>query len=143
VKETLEETASIATETLKETATVATKAPKKVMGGAMAQVLVEAREPILDDIIDDDEDAGTYSEKVQSMVAEAGDRAADLTRAVSEALLGATKTQGSVESVTSLASEQYAKALAAASSVLYGTEQASIESATSVASEQFAKAVTA
>jgi hypothetical protein len=143
VKETLEKTASSATETFKETASVATKAPRKVMGGAMAQILVEAREPILDDIIDDDEDAGTYSEKVQSMVADAGDRAADLTRAVSEALLGATKTQGSVESVTSLASEQYAKALAAASSVLYGTEQAPVESATSVASEQFAKAVTA
>lgn len=60
-----------------------------------------------------------------------------------EALLGATKSQGSVESATSLASEQYAKALAAASSVLYGTEQARIESATSVASDQFAKAVTA
>jgi hypothetical protein len=132
-----------ATDEAKESASIASKAPKKVMGGAMAQVIVEAREPILDDIIDDDEDTETYSEKVQNMVAGAGDRAADMTRAVSEALLGATKTQGSVESVTSLASEQYAKALAAASSVLYGTEQAPVESATSVASEQFAKAVTA
>lgn len=129
-----------AKETLKENASIATKAPK-VMGGAMAQSIPEAREIIFDDVIDDDD--ATYSEKVQSMVAEAGDRAADLTRAVSEALLGKATTQGSVESVTSLASEQYAKALAAASSVLYGTEQKPIESATSVASEKFAQAVTA
>ncbi|KAF2714458.1 hypothetical protein K504DRAFT_4450 [Pleomassaria siparia CBS 279.74] len=128
-------------ENLEETASVVQKAPKKVMGGAMAQIMVEAREIVLDDVIEDDD--GTYSAKVQSMVAEAGDRAADLTRAVSEALLGPEKTQGSVESATSLASEQYAKAIAAASSVLYGTEQKPIESATSVASEKFAQAVTA
>lgn len=110
---------------------------QKVMGGAMAQVIAEAK-----DIIFDDED-DTYSRKIQSMAGEAEDRAADLSRAVSEALLGPSKTQGSVESITSLASEQYEKALAAASSVLYGTEQQPIESATSVASEKFAQAVTA
>jgi hypothetical protein len=128
-------------ETVKDTASIASRAPKKVFGGAMAQVVAEAKQPIFDESLDDDEE--TYSEKVNSMVVEAGNRASELTRAISEALLRPTKTQGSVGSVTSLASEQYAKALAAASSVLYGTEQQSVESATSLASEQFARAVTA
>lgn len=120
----------------------ASEPTKKVWGGVAAQVLVEAREPVLDDIIDDD-DEESYSVKLQSIVADAGDRAAELTRAVSEALLGATKTQGGVESATSLASEQYASAIAAASKALYGTKQQSLESATSVASVKFADAVTA
>ena len=59
------------------------------------------------------------------------------------ALLGPSRTQGSVESASSVASEQYAKALAAASSVLYGTEQPAVESATSVAAQKYAQAVTA
>ncbi|KAF2469361.1 uncharacterized protein BDR25DRAFT_315373 [Lindgomyces ingoldianus] len=130
------------TKEAKETISSVIDEPKRVLGGAMAQVMAEAKEIVLDDVIEDDE-AGTYSEKVQSMVAEAGDRAADLSRAVSEALLGPSKTQGSVESITSLASEQYERAMAAASSVLYGTEQQPIESMTSVASEKFAQAVTA
>jgi hypothetical protein len=113
-----------------------------VWGGVAAQVLVEARDPVFDDVIEDDEDEN-YSVKLQSIVADAGDRAAELTRAVSEALLGATKTQGSVESATSIASEQYAKAIAAASKALYGTQQQPLESATSVASVKFADAVTA
>ncbi|KAF3035141.1 hypothetical protein E8E12_006500 [Didymella heteroderae] len=123
-------------------ASAAAESPKKVWGGVAAQVLVEAREPVFDDIIEDDDDEN-YSAKLQSIVADAGDRAAELTKAVSEALLGATKTQGSVESATSLASEQYAKAIAAASKALYGTQQQPLESATSVASVKFADAVTA
>lgn len=123
-------------------ASAAAESPKKVWGGVAAQVLVEAREPVFDDVIEDDEDEN-YSVKFQSIVADAGDRAAELTRAVSEALLGATKTQGSVESATSLASEQYANAIAAASKALYGTQQQPLESATSVASVKFADAVTA
>ncbi|KAF1931480.1 uncharacterized protein M421DRAFT_98626 [Didymella exigua CBS 183.55] len=121
---------------------VSAESPKKVWGGVAAQVLVEAREPVFDHVIEDDE-GENYSAKLQSIVADAGDRAAELTRAVSEALLGATKTQGSVESATSLASEQYAKAIAAASKALYGTQQQPLESATSVASVKFADAVTA
>ncbi|KAJ4311148.1 hypothetical protein N0V94_008102 [Neodidymelliopsis sp. IMI 364377] len=134
--------ASDAKDAVVEKASTATESPKKVWGGVAAQVLVEAREPVFDDVINDDEDE-TYSVKLQSMVADAGDRASELSRAVSEALLGATKTQGSVESATSLASEQYAKAIAAASSALYGTQQQPLESATSVASVKFADAVTA
>jgi hypothetical protein len=108
----------------------------------MAQAMAEAKEIVLDEPFDDDDDE-TYSQKVQNVAAEAGDRAAELSKAISEALLGPSRTQGTVESATSLASEQYAKALAAASSVLYGTEQGAVESATSVASEKFAEAVTA
>ncbi|KAF2200778.1 hypothetical protein GQ43DRAFT_373057 [Delitschia confertaspora ATCC 74209] len=120
----------------------ASEVPKKVFGGAMAFAVAEAREIIFDDEIDDSDDT-PYSEKVARMVAGAGDRAADLTRAVSEALMGPASTQGSMESVTSLASEQYLKALSAASSIIYGTEQQAIESMTSVASDKFAQAVTA
>ncbi|KZM26183.1 uncharacterized protein EKO05_0000433 [Ascochyta rabiei] len=134
--------ASGAKDAVVEKASTATESPKKVWGGVAAQVLVEAREPVFDDVIDDDESVN-YSVKLQSMVADAGDRASELSRAVSEALLGATKTQGSVESATSLASEQYAKAIAAASSALYGTQQQPLESATSIASVKFADAVTA
>jgi hypothetical protein len=132
-----------ATETVKAEAASATESVKKVFGGVHAQVIAEAREIIFDDPIDDDDEDETYSAKLQNIVDDAGDRASDLSRAVSEALLGASKTQGNVESATSLASEQYAKAIAAASSVLYGTQQQPLESATSVAAEKYAQAVTA
>lgn len=141
VKSQASQASSMASEAVQAGESAASKAPKKVFGGVMAQVVVEAKEPVFDQPFDDDEE--TYSEKVNSMVAEAGDRASELSRAISEALMGPTKTQGTAESVTSLASEEYAKALAAASSVLYGTEQHTLESATSVASAKFAQAVTA
>ena len=117
----------------------ASKAPK-VFSGAMAQK-VGQQKPILDDDLVDDE--RTYSEKLQSIVEQAGDKYADITKAVSEAMLGPTSTQGSVESMTSLASEQYSSALAAASSVLYGTQQGTVESLTSMASGKYADAVAA
>jgi hypothetical protein len=123
-------------------ASAAYESPKKVFGGANAQVLAEAKQIIFDEPLDDD-DEDTVASKLQEAVADAGDRAAYLSRAVSEALLGPSKTQGTVESATSLAAEQYQRALSAASSALYGTEQAAVESATSVASERFAQAVTA
>jgi hypothetical protein len=128
-------------------ASAAYESPKKVFGGANAQVIAEAKQVIFDEPLDDEDDeddnVAKYSSKLQNVVADAGDRAAQLSRAVSEALLGPSKTQGNVESATSLANEQYQRALAAASSVLYGTQQPAVESATSVASERFAQAVTA
>lgn len=142
VVEKVEDAAQQVKEVVDEKIHAAAASPKKVWGGANAQVIAQAREIIFDEVLDDDDD-DTYSAKLQGMVADAGDRAAELSRAVSEALLGPSKTQGTVDSATSLASEQYAKAIAAASSVLYGTEQQPIESATSVASEKFAQAVTA
>ena len=119
----------------------ASQATKKVYGGAMAQNVGEQK-PILDDVFSEDDDA-TYSEKMQSMVNQAGDRFADVTKAVSEALMKAETTQGTVESASSMADEQYSKALAAASSVLYGTETGAVESATSVAAGKYAQAVEA
>jgi hypothetical protein len=105
---------------------------------------VSARDIIFDDFVDDfDENDETYSEKIQSMASAAGDRFSDVTRAVSEALLKPTSTQGSVESVQKLAASQYSSALAAASSALYGTEQGTFESMTSVASDRYANAVSA
>ena len=112
----------------------------KVFSGAMAQK-VGQQKPILDDDLVDDE--RTYSEKLQNIVEQAGDKYADITKAVNEAMLGPTSTQGSVESMTSLASEQYSSALAAASSVLYGTQQGTVESLTSMASGKYADAVAA
>jgi len=100
-----------------DTAGAASTASRNVFAGAMAQVLVEAREPILDDIVDD---SATYSAKVQSMVEAAGDWAGQLTQAVQEALRATPTSQGTVESVASVASEQYDSAMAAASSVLFG-----------------------
>ena len=142
--EVLEDSSSLAASVISKASDVAAdnaakassayKSPKKVYGGANAQILVEARQVILDQPLDDDDE--TYSEKFQ-------DRAADLSRIVSQALLGPTKTTGSIESMSSLASEQYVKALAAASSALYGTEQPAVQSATSVASEKFDQAFTA
>jgi hypothetical protein len=128
-------------------ASAAYESPKKVFGGANAQVIAEAKQVIFDEPLDDGEDeydnAAKYT-RLQNIVADGEHRAAELSRAVSQALFGSSKTQqGSVESATSLASEQYQRALAAASSALYGTQQPAVESATSVASERFAQAVTA
>lgn len=120
---------------------VSSVASRKVYGGAMAQKVGEQK-PILDDVFSDDDDA-TYSEKMQSMVNQAGERFADVTKAVSEALMKAETTQGTAKSASSVADDQYSKALAAASSVLYGTETGAVESATSVAAGKYAQAVEA
>jgi hypothetical protein len=136
-----ESVVSEASSSLESMASAASGAPKKAWGGAMAQK-VEAKQIIYDDIIDDSDDM-SYSEKIKSAVSEAGDRAAQLTKAISEAMFNPTSTQGTAESVTSLASEQYERALSAASSVLYGTEQGTVESMASVASNKYAQAVIA
>jgi hypothetical protein len=112
----------------------------KVFGGAMAANVQSGRQVVLDnDFVDDD----TFADKIQSMMSAAGDKASDLTNAISEALIKPTHTPGSVESVSSLASEQYAKAMSAASSVLYGTTPGAVESLSSAASNQYEQAVAA
>ncbi|KAG9696572.1 hypothetical protein KCU95_g4242, partial [Aureobasidium melanogenum] len=116
------------------------QASKKVWGGAMAQAVPSARSIVLDDDIVDDE--YTYSSKLQDILGKAGSQASQLTQAVQDAMKPAP-TQGSVESVTSLASEQYERALSAASSVIFGTEQGVGESLSSVASDRYASAVSA
>ncbi|CAG8957956.1 hypothetical protein HYFRA_00000299 [Hymenoscyphus fraxineus] len=120
-------------------ASASSTAPKKVWGGAMAQK-VEARQIIFDDFIDDSDD-DTFSERLQSMASEAGDKYADITKAVSEALLKPTSTPG--HQVTKLAAQKYSSALAAASSVLYGTEKGAGESVASIASSRYSDAVSA
>jgi hypothetical protein len=107
----------------------------------MAQ-FVEAKQIMYEDVLDDDDDS-SYSEKIHSMASQAGDKFSDITKAVREALLKPTSTQGSVESVTSLAAEQYSKALSAASVAYYGTQQGTGESIASVASSRYADAVAA
>ncbi|KAL8871019.1 MAG: hypothetical protein Q9174_003067, partial [Haloplaca sp. 1 TL-2023] len=134
-----EELPSSSTPASESASSVASAASKKVYGGAMAQAVGEQK-PILDDLVDED---STYSEKMQSMVDQAGENYADVTRAVSEAIFRATKTQGTAESVTSVANQQYSSALAAASKALYGTQQGAVESMTSVAADRYSEAVAA
>ena len=114
---------------------------KKVWGGAVAQS-VEAKKIILDDVIEDHEE-NLFSEKIQSMASEAGDKFADVTKAVSEALHRPTGKGDLVERVTVLAAEQYSSALHAASVALYGTEQGAAESVASVVTSRYADAVAA
>jgi hypothetical protein len=136
---------SIASDASSSSSSTSVTASKKVLGGAMAQ-FVEAKQIIYEDVIDDSDDE-SYSEKIQSMASEAGDMFNDITKAVSEALVRPTSTQGSVESVTSLAAEQYSRALSAASVAYYGSQQGTGESivsvASSVASSRYADAVAA
>jgi hypothetical protein len=117
-------------------------ASKKVWGGAMAQ-FVEAKQIIFEDVIKDSSDDDSYSEKIQSMASAAGDKFADITKAVSEALLKPTTTSGTVETITVLAAEKYSSALSAASVALYGTEQGTGESIASVVTNGYADAVSA
>jgi hypothetical protein len=112
----------------------------KVFGGAMAASLEDEPQIILDNEFVDD---STYSERVQSIIAAVGDKASDLTNAVSAAIIKPTATQGSVESAASIASEQYVRALSAASSALYGTTPGAVVSLSSAASDKYEQAVTA
>lgn len=120
---------------------VSSSESKKVWGGAVAQS-VEAKKIILDDVIEDHEE-NLFSEKIQSMASEAGDRFADVTKAVSEALHRPTGKGDLVETVTILAAEQYSSALHAASVALYGTERGAAESVASVVTSRYADAVAA
>ena len=118
---------------------IANAASQKVFAGAMAQHVRE-RVPILDDVLDEDD---SYSETLQRVLKDASGEYADITKAVSEAIIRPTSTQGSVGSITSLAEEQYSNALAAASSVLYGTEPGTGEKVSKAASDKYAQAVAA
>ena len=125
-----------------EASSIARVVSKKVFAGAMAQKVGNQQQPILDDVITDDEE-GTYSETLQSIVNNVGDKYSDVTKAVSEALLKPVSNQGSIEIATSVAEDQYSRALAAASRALYGTQKGTVESVTSIASERYSEAVAA
>jgi hypothetical protein len=124
----------------------ASTASSKVFGGVMAADLKTKRVPIFDSgFTFDDDDDESISEKISSYVAAAGEKGADLTNAVNEALKGlyATPTQGTVERVTSVAGAKVAEALTKASEALYGTTPGAVESGSSVVGNKYAQAVTA
>lgn len=122
-----------------EASSVASSASKKVFGGAMA-AHVEAKQIVLDTPFDDEQ---SYSDAIASMISVAGEKASDLTKAISDAMVPTATSQETVESMTSLASEQYVKAMAAASSVLYGKEPGIFESLSSDLADRYLQAVTA
>ena len=136
----VESAASSASSLADDAASTAASGSKKVFAGANAQVIVEAREPILDDVVDDDV---SYSERIQSMINGVKDQAGYLTGVIEDALGMATSTQGTMESMTSVASEQYESAMSAASSVLFGSEQGYAAKGSEAAREQYLSAVTA
>lgn len=125
-----------------DASTASSTASKKVWGGAMAQ-FVEAKQIVFEDVIEDSSDDESFSEKIQSMASAAGDKFADITNAVSEAMLKPTATTGIAETITVLAAEKYSSALSAASVALYGTEQGTGESIASVVTSRYADAVSA
>lgn len=93
----------------------------RVAGGAMAQA-VPNREIVLDHVIEEPKES-SYSDAMQNMVNDASDGAQVLTRAIKDALSKQSLHQP-LQSASSVAAEQYASAMAAASSVLYGTPTA-------------------
>ncbi|KAF1816248.1 hypothetical protein P152DRAFT_115747 [Eremomyces bilateralis CBS 781.70] len=129
----LEDASSSASDPASEATESAASATKRVLGGAEAQ-FVQAREVVLDSPLNDDD--ATLGEKVQ-------ERLEQLSSIVREAIVRPSSTHGAVESATSVASEKFDEGVAAASSILYGTQQGAVESLTSVAAEQYASAVTA
>jgi hypothetical protein len=131
--------AQSAAETLSDSvvslASAATATPKKVWGGAMAENVV-GQSPDMGDF-------EYWTDMIEGILDAAGDRVSDLKDVLSEAMLKPTSTPGHVEVITSLGSEQYARALSAASSALFGPEQPLTASVASVASDRYAHAVTA
>ncbi|KAI9723246.1 MAG: hypothetical protein M1812_001128 [Candelaria pacifica] len=132
-----ESASSVGSSVASSASSIASEASKKVWGGAMAQSVRERK------IVYDDEDDSTYVEKAQKVLSDVEDKYADAVNAVRDALLKPVSSQGTAESVTSMATEQYSSALAAASSVLYGAQQGTADSAISIASGKYADAVAA
>lgn len=141
VHESVASKVSSSAESLSSAASEAAESPKKVFGGAMAQQIVEAREVILDESLEDDD--YNPAEKIQKFMGDFNDQAAQISKVISDAVVGPTSTQGSIESITSLAAEQYEKAMSAASSALYGPEEGLGESLINEASARYSQAVTA
>ncbi|KAJ6069352.1 hypothetical protein N7499_011239 [Penicillium canescens] len=102
--------------------------------GVAAADVGSYQEPILDD---EDSDA------LHSLANKAGDTYAEASKAVSEAIYGASVTPGVGDQAASFASDQYSHAWSAASEVLYGTPLSSGEKVSSAASKNYAEAVAA
>ncbi|KAH8153162.1 uncharacterized protein LAJ45_02749 [Morchella importuna] len=91
----------------------------------------------------DPEEEETLGEKVSGIIDAVNGKLVDASRAVSEALAGATTTQAVGEKYSSIASEKYDSALSAASGALYGTPQPAGESIVSIATDRYSAAVAA
>ena len=113
---------------------------QKVFGGAMAQE-VPVQKPILDD--EASEEDSKFSETVQSLFDQAGDKYEDIAKAVTEALKIPSPTKGNLEKASSMADEEFQDAFSAASSILFGTEKGATEQATSMAAEKWVEAMAA
>ncbi|KAJ5295333.1 hypothetical protein N7508_010154 [Penicillium antarcticum] len=102
--------------------------------GVAAAEVGSYQEPILDD---------EHSDALHSLANKAGDTYAEASKAVSEAIYGASETPGVGEQAALFASDQYSHAWSAASEVLYGTPLSPAEKVSSAASEKYTEAVAA
>lgn len=109
-----------------------------VWGGVAAQVVTH-QVPIFDE----DEDDTSFAEHIKSLASEAGERYAEATRAVGDAFFVQPSAPSYGDQAASMASEQYSRALEAASSVLYGTTPSAGEQIATAASEKYEQAVSA
>jgi hypothetical protein len=109
-----------------------------VWGGVAAQVVTH-QVPIFDD----DDDETSFADHIKSLANEAGERYAEATRAVGEAFFAQPSAPSYGDQAASMASEQYSRALEAASSVLYGTTPSAGEQIATAASEKYEQAVSA
>lgn len=126
---------------LKESAQPASAKSNSIWGVAAAEI-PPAHLPMPNDMPDDDGEEH-FTDHLQSVIGKAGDNYAEVTRAVSEALLGPSSTPAFGGNAASLASGQYTRALSAASTALYGTPLSPGETVSSVASKQYNHAVAA
>ena len=135
---------SVASEAVPDMASpssVVSQASKRVSGGVMAQAVPE-RQVVLDERVDDDDDDESYAASIKSMLDGAKGQAASLTQAVQDAIK-VRPTQGTYESVNSVAQKQYYSALSAASNALRGTTPAVGEGVLQSASARYEEAVAA
>lgn len=139
VSDEMDQSSSSLLSALSEASESAAATPRVVFG-AMAQ---QVDEPVIvyDDIVAENSNSG-MSDQVQDFVSAAGDRWSDATRAVYQALLQPTNAEGGpMSTMSSVAAEQYASALSAASVVMYGTTKGTGESVVSAASSRYNDAV--
>lgn len=108
-----------------------------VWGGVAAQVVTK-QVPVFDD-----EDETSFADHIKSLASEAGERYAEATRAVGDAFFAQPSAPSYGDQAASMASEQYSRALEAASSVLYGTTPSAGEQIATAASEKYEQAVSA
>lgn len=125
----------------KESAQTASAKSNPIWGVAAAEIPPE-HSPMPNNVPDGDGEEH-FTDHLQSVIGKAGDNYAEVTRAVGEALLGPSSTPVFGENAASLASDQYTRALSAASTALCGTPLSPGETVSSVVAEQYNQAVAA